>query len=241
MPNSFLLQPLARETLTQQAADTIRRFILNAELKPGDQLPSERDLSDSLSVSRNIVREALSMLVAEGIIEKKAGRGIFVKEYDPNTVAQQVAVTVDYFGRDLAVLSEARAVVELGAVWLMAERITPEQIAELERINQSLTDNLSARRSAIKEDIEFHKVLLQSTRNAVLIELIPLLIEHFRLTVASQPQSILHNAERIIQEHQGIIDALYVRDAAALRTALLAHPLSVPSQFTQNEDRQPVS
>lgn len=89
-----MLKPLSRETLTQQATDTLRRFILTEGLKVGDQLPSERDLSESLSVSRNIVREALSVLVAQGLIEKKAGRGIFVRAYDPGEVARQVPISV---------------------------------------------------------------------------------------------------------------------------------------------------
>jgi GntR family transcriptional regulator, transcriptional repressor for pyruvate dehydrogenase complex len=222
-----MLKPLSRDTLTQQATGTLRRFILTTELKPGDQLPSERDLSASLSVSRNIVREALSVLVAEGIIEKRAGRGIFVRNYDPAKLSQQVSSSFDPEEHDLTELSEARAAVELGAARLMAERITEEQLHQLELINQTLAENLRKGRSAIKEDIDFHKVLLHSTRNSVLIELIALLVEHFRLTVMNQPTAILHNPERIVSEHQRIIDALRSRDPVAVRSALLAHPLSV--------------
>jgi GntR family transcriptional regulator, transcriptional repressor for pyruvate dehydrogenase complex len=225
-----MLKPLSRDTLTQQATDTLRRFILTEELKAGDQLPSERDLSESLSVSRNIVREALSVLVAQGLIEKKAGRGIFVREYDPGAVAQQVAVSVDYEGSNLADLSEARATVELGAAHLMAERITDTQIAQLETINRTLADNLRKGRSTVKDDIEFHKVLLQSTHNSVLIDLIPLLVEHFRVTVLHQPTAIRRNPERVVAEHGRIIDALRTRDGAAVRATLAAHPLSVQPQ-----------
>ncbi|MBX2998910.1 MAG: FadR family transcriptional regulator [Caldilineaceae bacterium] len=222
-----MLRPLSRDTLTQQATDTLRRFILTEELKAGDQLPSERDLSESLSVSRNIVREALSVLVAQGLIEKKAGRGIFVREYDAATVAHQIAVSVDHGGSDLADLSEARAAVEWGAAHLMAERVTDEQLAQLEAINHSLADNLRNGRSVIKDDIEFHKVLLQATHNSVLINLIPLLVEHFRVTVRHQPTAIRRSEERVVAEHGRIIDALRTRDAAAVRAALAAHPLSM--------------
>lgn len=225
-----MLKPLSRDTLTQQVTDALRRFIVSEALVAGDQLPSERDLSDSLTVSRNIVREALSVLVAEGLVEKKVGRGIFVCAHDPAQVAQQVAVSVDYEGVNLAALSEARAVVELGAAHLMAERISDTQLARLESINRELAENLHKGRSTVKDDIEFHKILLQSTHNAVLTELIPLLVEHFRLTVINQPKVILHNAERVVAEHQAIIDALRTHNAAAVRAALLAHPLTFPDQ-----------
>ncbi len=218
-----MLEPLARDTLTKQATDTLRRFILAEDLQAGDQLPSERELSESLSVSRNIVREALSVLVAEGLIVKQPGRGIFVTDFNRDAVAPQIAVTVDYNGRSPAALREARAAIELGAITLIAKRITDAELDQLDQINRSFEDNLRHRRSTIKDDVEFHKLLLMSTRNPVLIEFIPLLVEYFRLSVLYDPRTIFHNVERIINEHRAIIDALRSRDGLAARQALIAH------------------
>ncbi len=218
-----MLKPLARETLTVQATDTLRRFILTEELGAGFQLPSERELSEILSVSRNIVREALSVLVAEKLIVKRAGRGIFVTDFDRSAIMPKIALTVDYDGQDLSALAEARAVVELGAVDLMTERIRADQFAALTAINKSLAENLSTGRSTIRYDIDFHTVLFESTHNAVIIDLIPLLVEFFRLSVMHRPMTILHNAERIIDEHQRIIDALKSKEPAAVRDALVTH------------------
>src|SRR5919109_694737 len=216
-----MLEPLSRDTLTKQATETLRRFILTEDLKPGDQLPSERELSESLSVSRNIVREALSALVAEGLIVKQPGRGIFVTDFDRESVAPQIAVSVDYNGRSPTALSEARAAVELGAITLIARRISDDELRQLDAINRSLEENLRMRRSTIKDDIEFHKLLIQSTRNPVLIGLIPLLVEYFRLAVLYRPSVIFHNPERVVSEHSKIVDALRARDGAAARQELI--------------------
>jgi GntR family transcriptional repressor for pyruvate dehydrogenase complex len=218
-----MLEPLSRDTLTKQATETLRRFILTEDLKPDEQLPSERELSESLSVSRNIVREALSVLVAEGLIVKQPGRGIFVTDFDRAKVAPQIAVSFDYNGRSPAALSEARAAVELGAISLIARRISDAEIQQLAAINRSLEENLRLRRSTIKDDIEFHTLLIQSTHNPVLIELIPLLVEYFRLAVLYKPSAIFHNPERVIAEHAKIIAALQARDAVAARQALIDH------------------
>ncbi len=218
-----MLKPLERDTLTAQAAGTLRRFILFEELEPGFQLPSERELSETLSVSRNIVREALSTLVAEGLIVKKAGRGIFVTDFDRSTVRPKLSSTIDYDGNDYRTLSEARAAIEIGAADLMAERITSEQLVELAEINQTLADNLREGRNAIKEDIAFHTVLFQATHNAIISDLSPILTNLFRLTVLHDPKAILHTPERIAGEHQQIIDALASRDVQALREALTIH------------------
>ncbi len=218
-----ILRPLSRDTLTKQAADTLRRFILSEGMKAGDSLPSERELSDILSVSRNIVREALTVLVAEGLIIKKPGSGIFVTDFDPATVMPQVAVNIDYDSSHRNALSEARAAVELGAVELMVSRITSEQIDQLERVNQELALKLQQNRSTIRHDIDFHTILFQATHNQVLVDLIPLLVEYFRLTVAQSPAIIRHNATRIYSEHQQIIDGLRKRNVGSTRNALLAH------------------
>jgi GntR family transcriptional regulator, transcriptional repressor for pyruvate dehydrogenase complex len=218
-----MLEPLSRDTLTKQATETLRRFILTEDLTSGDQLPSERELSESLSVSRNIVREALSVLVAEGLIVKQPGRGIFVTDFDRARIAPQIAVSVDYNGRSPAALSEARAAVELGAITLVARRITDEELDRLEAINRSLEENIHLHHSTIKDDVEFHTLLLQSTRNPVLVELIPLLVEHFRLSVLYRPSAIFHNPERIVSEHRKIIASLRARDATAARQALIDH------------------
>lgn len=218
-----MLEPLSRDTLTKLATDTLRRFILTEELSTGDQLPSERELSESLSVSRNIVREALSVLVAEGLIVKYPGRGIFVAAFERDKVAPQVTVSVDYNGRSPAALSEARASLELGAIGLITRRITAAQIDELEAINRSFEENLRQHRSTVKDDITFHKLLIESTQNPVLIGMIPLLIEHFRLSVLHRPAAIFHNPERIVGEHQRIIQALRERNPTAARLALIEH------------------
>jgi GntR family transcriptional repressor for pyruvate dehydrogenase complex len=218
-----MLEPLSRDTLTKLAIDTLRRFILTEEMKAGEQLPSERELSESLSVSRNIVREALSVLVAEGLIVKHPGRGIFVTDFDRDLVAPQVTVSVDYNGRSLSALSEARASLELGAIGLIVRRISAAQIEQLDSLNRAFEENLRLHRSTVKDDLTFHKVLIESTQNPVLIGMIPLLIEHFRLSVLHRPTAIFHNPERIIGEHQRIIAALRERSPAAARLALLEH------------------
>lgn len=219
----ILLKPLARDTLTAQAADTLRRYILLEELEPGHQLPSERELSDSLSVSRNIVREALSILVAEGLIIKKPGRGIFVADFDRSAIPPLAEGLLSYENNDLPTLAEARRAIEIGSVDMIVERITPEQLAELKQLNQKLADNLRNGRNANKEDIAFHTVIFEATHNQVIIDMTPLLEEMFRLLVISDPKVLAHNPERIIHEHQRIIEGLEQRDAEAVREALRIH------------------
>ena len=218
-----MLKALPRATLTKQAADTLRRFVFNESLQAGEQLPSERELSEVLSVSRNIVREALSILVSEGIIVKRPGRGIFVADFDRTLVNAQVAVTVDSSGHDLEAIREARAAIEIGAVDLMILNATASHIQQLIEINLALADSIRRNRSGVMEDVAFHTALLESTQNSMLIELTPLLVDYFRLNIFHNPSFILRNSERIIAEHQCIIEALQKRSSSETRRALINH------------------
>ena len=83
-----ILRPMTKDTLTLRVADAIKAYIVTENLSPGAQLPSERNLSHLLAVSRNIVREGLSILVAEGVIVKKPGKGIFVRPMAEDSLAQ---------------------------------------------------------------------------------------------------------------------------------------------------------
>ena len=220
---NLLLKPVSRDTLTRQATETIKRFILEENLPTGAQLPGERELSETLAVSRNIVRAALSVLMAEGIITKKASKGAFVAEFDRSQVSSALPLTVGQNGPSPRALREARAALEIGAVGLMAQRITPAEIEQLAAILETYERKHREGKSTIKEDIEFHLALLQATKNEVIVEMTPLVIEVFRQTLAQEPSAIRRNPERIIVEHRRILQALQQGDINEARQAMRDH------------------
>jgi len=218
-----LLQPVSRDTLRRQAAETIKRFILYENIATGTQLPSERELSETLAVSRNIVREALSALVTEGIVIRQAGKGTFVNEFDRNQVETTFPLTVGQNGPSIRALREARAALEIGAVGLMVQRITDKEIAALTRILIIYEQKHNEGKNTIKDDIDFHIALLKSTKNQVIVEMAPLVTEVFRRTLIEDPSAIRRNPERIMVEHRRIVDALKKRNIATARAAMHDH------------------
>jgi DNA-binding FadR family transcriptional regulator len=220
-----LLLPISRDTLRQQASDTLKRFILNEDLACGAQLPSERELSEMLTISRNIVREALSALVAEGIIVKQVGKGTFVSDFDRNLLQSSLSLplTVGQNGPSLRTLREARAALEIGAVGLMVLRITDDEIDRLDRILTLYERKHHEGKSTIKEDIEFHVALFECTKNEVIVDMVPLIKEVFRRTLVEDPSIIPHNPDRIIVEHRRILNALKARNVTELRAAMHEH------------------
>lgn len=223
LERSALLTAVSRDTLTQQAAETLKRFILTEELAAGSKLPSERELSETLAVSRNIVREALSTLVAQGIVKKHAGKGTFVAEFDRQAARVEIPITVSQIGTTAQEIREARAALEIGAVGLIVSRITKDEITHLEEILEVYEAKHNEGKSTIKEDIEFHLALLKSAKNKVLEEMAPLVYDVFRRTLAEDPSAIRRNPDRIIIEHRRIVDALRAHDIGAARLAMHDH------------------
>ena len=218
-----MLKAVSRETLTQQAADTLKRYILTEELPTGSKLPSERELSEVLVVSRNILREALSTLASQGVIEKFAGKGTFVADFDRHAAHLSLPLTVSQVGTTAQEVREARAALEIGAVGLMVSRITEEEIEQLENILHIYEARHQAGKNTIKEDIQFHLALLRSTKNKVIEEMAPLVYDMFRRTLAEEPSAIRQSPDRIIIEHRRIVAALKEADVAAARLAMHDH------------------
>lgn len=218
-----MLRAVSRDTLTRQAANTLKRFILSENLASGTKLPSERELSETLAVSRNIVREALSGLAAEGVVTKQAGSGTFVSDFDRNKVQTSLPLTVGQGNPTAKDLREARAALEIGAVGLIVQRITEVEIEELVEILNQYDHKHGEGKSTIKEDIDFHLALLRATKNKVIVELSPLIVDLFRKALAEDISVIRNNPERIMAEHWRIVKALKERDIVATRLAMHDH------------------
>jgi len=131
--NIEMLRPMTKDTLTQRVADAIKAYIVSENLSPGAKLPSERNLSELLAVSRNIVREGLSILVAEGVIVKKPGKGIFLREMAEASVAHVGAEILQQERERYEAIREARAAVEIGAIGLIVARVTEQDLEQLEQ------------------------------------------------------------------------------------------------------------
>lgn len=218
-----MLKPVSRDTLTRQAAITLKKFIIVENLASGTRLPSERELSETLAVSRNIIRESLSSLVAEGVVVKYAGKGTFVGDFDRDGALTNLPLMIGQGEPSAQDLREARAALEIGSVGLIVQRITDDEILSLITILEIYERKHAEGKSTIKEDIAFHIALLQATKNAVIGEMTPLITDVFRQTLVEDVSAIRRNPERIIVEHRRIVNALQERDVDAARKAMHAH------------------
>src|ERR1700728_3310117 len=118
--------------LYEQIVQQIEDSVLNGSLKPGDQLPAERDLAQRLGVSRTAVREAVKALREKGLVEAYSGRGTFITDGTTQAVRQSLDLMVKIGQPEGSThLAEVRAILEPGIAALAAVRAKEEDLAAM--------------------------------------------------------------------------------------------------------------
>jgi GntR family transcriptional repressor for pyruvate dehydrogenase complex len=160
-------QPLKRANLPVTIAERLRQEIQHGRIAPGSQLPGHRDLAAMYSVSVGSVREAISMLVSEGLVATRAGRGTFVVE---DSTRWPVSPGRPLDRRQVEELIEAREVLETEIVALAARRANASQVARLESLATRLARSAGDAGEFIEADVDFHLALAEAAGNRFLLQ-----------------------------------------------------------------------
>jgi len=209
--------------LYEQIVQQIEDSVLNGSLKPGDQLPAERDLAQRLGVSRTAVREAVKALREKGLVEAYSGRGTFITDGTSQAARQSFDLMVKIGQQEGAPhLAELRLILEPGIAALAAARIQePELVAMREAV--AVMDRAQRDPGAfIEADLDFHLALAEAAANPLILSLIDSIVGLLReqrikiFNVEGGPQrGQLH--------HKRILEAVERRDPEMARSAMRAH------------------
>lgn len=213
------LEPIKRVNLTSQVMETVKAYIAENNLRPGDRLPTEKELMLTLGVSRNILREALKSLQALGLIEIKVGDGMYVSDFDYSSVVTHISFALSRTEQQLLHFIEARLIIEVGALDLVVKRAEDHDLQELEELNNRLESTTSVE-DAAELDLDFHKALLAIADNPVISEFGNFLGQFFteaRHRVSTNAR--VHTAK----EHKDLIAALKDRDAERAKETMTRH------------------
>lgn len=219
-----LKKPLS---LAQTLAEAISGDIRAGRLKPGDKLPTESAIMAQHDVSRTVVREAMSYLQAEGLVQTRHGVGTFVLEAGMASQGIRTA-SVTSLG-DMETVLELRMCLETEAAWLAASRRTPEQLEQLRVALEEMRRLSGDRRAAtIDADVTFHQIIAQSTGNRYFVEILHdlgnAIIHRPRVSTGHiAPFDPASYSDRVIREHEDIFHAIERRDAEVARAAMRTH------------------
>ncbi|WP_276307939.1 FadR/GntR family transcriptional regulator [Bacillus cereus] len=224
----------------EEVSEAILTMIKNGTLKPGDKLLPVHQLAEQFQVGRSAVREALSALRAMGLIEMKQGEGTYVKNFDSSALTKSLNHTLLTKKEDILDLLEVRKVLEVGAVRAAAARRTEENLQNMKHWLDEMAKSIGDERAGEKADFHFHMGIAESSHNNILLELMNHVSEMIAETIGESRRIILYGeqitAERLLEEHQAIYDAVLARDVESAQQAMLDHLTNVEHIVTGRTD-----
>lgn len=211
---------IRRRKVYEAVAEQIERLILR-KLKPGDKLPSERELADTLHVSRSSIRDAIRSLELMGLVEPRQGAGTIVCEpVDPSI--KPFAEALKHRQELVGELLDFRKMLEPPLAARAAKHASLDEISEMEETLLRQEAKLAAGQPAIAEDSEFHYRIALASGNNVVLKVLDLVIDLLRdtrqraLQVPGRPQKSLAG-------HRRILTAIKRRDGEAANSAMRRH------------------
>lgn len=202
----------------------VKNQIMNGELKIGDKLPAERELSEFLKVSRNSVREALRTLEIMGVISSQHGAGNYVTGNFEKNLMETMSMMFIMNQINYEQISQLRLGLEMQAMMLAIDNITESELGQLEDIITQLENETSATRVLL--DKKFHYNITLASKNLLIIDTLQAVAEvmdHFIENLRSDVLSTQDSKLRLTEAHQLILSSLKTKDKELGRNALLMH------------------
>lgn len=209
--------------LYEQIVEQIEQSVQKGDLKPGDQLPAERELAEQFGVSRTAVREAVKALREKGLVEAYPGKGTFITNGSSNPMRQ----SLDRMMRSAQVdatssLVEVREILEPEIAGLAAARATEENLNSLREAVAVMDAAKRDPDAYIEADLDFHLELAEAASNPLILSLIDSIVGVLR----EQRMRIFEvdgGPDRGQYHHKKILEAMEHRDAQGAREAMRAH------------------
>lgn len=216
-----MLRVIKKTRVYEDIVTQLKELIAEGKVKPGDQLPSERELSERFQVSRASVREAIRSLESMGWIQTRQGEGTYIAS-SVETLLASIAFTIQHQSNPLLQVFEARKILEPAIAALAAERATAEEVGGLEAILNEQAQQVTEGETGVEADTRFHSTLADAAKNEVLLRLNDAIIDRLHETRERSLQTEGRPA-RSLAGHQEILRAIQSKDPAKAREAMLNH------------------
>jgi len=205
--------------------DNIKDKVYKKELKKGDKLPTERELAESLKVSRTSVREALRALEIIGLIESKQGAGNYIKNDFAKSLFEPLSVMFMLQESSPKEIFQLRAVLELECCKLAAKNIQDYELDRLHAIISEMKKTENEERSNIL-DKEFHNCIISISGNKLIINVLNVTSELIETSIKEYRSGIINmfkNDKELLDAHVRIYNALRTRNEEDIVSAMNYH------------------
>ena len=227
-------RPVQRVSISDDIVQQVMKQISGGHLRPGQRLPSERELCKQFNAGRSSLREALRCLSIMGVLTARVGEGTSVAINGNKflgTVMEWRVITERY---DLRNLMELRLALEGLAAASTAERASVAEIAAIEALTKRMRDAVNDAKSFGALDLEFHLAVARASRNEALLDMLTMIrgqLVRVVTTVLKLPDA----RPLSLAEHEAITKAIKTRNPETARKAMQAHLSSAIKRYGATE------
>ena len=213
---------MKKQNLSQRTAEQLyNQIVAEGQLKPGDKLPNEVELSRQLGVSRATLREALRDLTVQGVLEVRRGKGTFVSSH----VGEIEDFGFDRLGRmrgQLRDLFELRSIFEPRAAALACRRATAEELSDILEKGAAVERCIRAGRDRTRDDRAFHTAIVRATHNEFMVRLLPIISRAVEGAISAGEHGE-ELAQVTLRDHALLLEFLEKRDPEGAEHAMAIH------------------
>lgn len=217
-----MLKAVEKKKAYEDVVKQIRTLIEGGRLKREDQLPTERELSETFKVSRATVREAIRTLEQMKLVQSRQGNGTYVLASSEEALVQPLAAALFHEKDDILDIFYIRKSIEPYVAQLAAQNATMQDIKEMEKIMREQAAYIKEGENIVESDTSFHGLLAKAAKNRVMERLLLALVDLLGETREKYLQDDLR-AKKSLEGHQRVLSAIKNGDCAAARKSMLRH------------------
>jgi GntR family transcriptional repressor for pyruvate dehydrogenase complex len=200
----------------------VQQLVEEGVLKPGDKLPSERDLAERFGVGRSSVRDAIRILDVRGIVKPRQGGGTVVQAFSSDSLVSELSSVLVRKRALVDELMDVRTIIEPALAARAALHASAEDIAQLERILERQRQRTQRGHPTVDDDYDFHATLARASGNSVMVAVLDTLVNLLSETRRRALQG-LARSRASLAGHRAVLRAIQRRDPEAAEAAMRRH------------------
>lgn len=229
MQNVSYLKKVSSESVVQQVINALTEAMINRQLRPGDKIPTEAELAESMGVGRNSIREAIKILVYLGVLEIRRAEGTFVCEGFSESMIDPMIYGIILDKQDsYENLMELRELIEVGVMQLAMQKVQDEELQFLKKKLDQMKENINAGPANVEKafwaDNEFHDAISDMGKNPLVnkINQVVRVLTHAMRYKTVETMIKTGRGQELYEAHEEIYNMIADKVTANLNTAVRA-------------------